>query len=135
MKAALDYNPQEIQIMVIDDASFSRKTISQILSDYGFNVVGDAANAEEANSVLQNNSVDIIIMDVVMPDTNGISLANEITNHYKDIFIIMASSLAQEHVIIEAIAAGAVDFIQKPFKPNVLIDSVDKVARQVIQSR
>lgn len=118
----------EIKILVVDDSEFSRKTISDILSDEGYNVVGDAGSAEDAINVLSKTPCQILILDVVMPDISGIELATKLLETVKDMYIIMISSLAQEQVIIESISAGATDFIQKPFSREQLISSVEKTA-------
>ncbi len=130
-----DYNKSEVHILIVDDSSFSRQTISQILSDDGFSISGDASTESEAWSALHSSKCDIIIMDVVMPETNGITLTKQILDQFKDAAVIMISSLTQEHIIIEAIGAGASDFIQKPFEKLDLLEAVDKIARQLIETR
>lgn len=125
-------NNNDIKVLIVDDSEFSRKVISRILTEATYNVVGEASNANEAIDVLNaNNEINVILIDIIMPDINGIELAKRIHKAYSDSFIIMISSLSQEHIIIESISAGAVDFIKKPFEKQTLIDSVDKVARQI----
>lgn len=122
---------KDIKILVVDDSEYSRKVIAKILGDEGYNIVGEAANATDAIDILNNNSeINIIILDVIMPDVNGIELAKKIHKAYSECSVIMVSSLAQDHIIVEAISSGALDFIKKPFEKQTLLDSVDKVAKQ-----
>lgn len=121
---------KDIKILVIDDSEYSRKVIAKILRDDGYNIVGEAGNATEAVDILNNNNeINIIILDVIMPDINGIELAKRIHKAYSECSVIMVSSLGQDHIIVEAISSGALDFIKKPFEKQTLLDSVDKVAR------
>lgn len=121
---------KDIKILVVDDSEYSRKVIAKVLSDEGYNIVGEAANATDAIDILNNNSeINIIILDVIMPGVNGIELAKNVHKAYADCSVIMVSSLAQDHIIVEAISSGALDFIKKPFEKQTLLDSVDKVAK------
>lgn len=116
------------KVVVVDDSDFSRNLISSMLSESRFQVVGEAANANEAIRMLQENKVQIVILDVVMPEVSGIELAEKISKSFKDISIVMISSLAHETVVMDAINAGALDFLQKPFTKEALIDSLEKIA-------
>jgi two-component system chemotaxis response regulator CheY len=68
-----------------------------------------------------------------MPDVNGIELARRIHKSFEDSSIVMMSSLSQDHIVIEAISAGAVDFIKKPFERQTLLDSVEKLSREFLK--
>lgn len=124
-----------LNIVVVDDSEFSRKTIVAILEEAGHKIAGEAGNAEETFEILNTSTPDLIILDVVMPEVTGIDLANHIHENFEDLYIVMISSLGQEHIIIESIGAGAVDFIQKPFRKEDLLISVSKVASRIQKDR
>ncbi|MFZ4713102.1 MAG: response regulator [Bacteriovoracaceae bacterium] len=128
-------NPNHVvKILIVDDSEFSRKIVAKILVEEGYNVVGEAANANDAIEILNSNQgINIILIDIIMPDVNGIELARKIHKSYEDSSIVMMSSLAQDHVVIEAISAGAVDFLKKPFERQTLLDSVEKLSRELIK--
>jgi two-component system chemotaxis response regulator CheY len=115
------------RILVVDDSDFSRNSITQMLDDPRYNVIGEASNAKEAMNILKDRKAHIAIIDVVMPEISGIELTERITESFKDTYVIMISSLAQENIIIDSISAGAADFVQKPFNKETLISSIEKV--------
>lgn len=120
-----------LSVLVVDDSDFSRNNITSMLEGTRYNVIGEASNAKEAMRILSDRSAQIIIVDVVMPEVSGIELADRLTNNFKDINIIMISSLAQENVVMDSISAGAADFLQKPFDKATLISSLDKIASAI----
>lgn len=123
-----DQSTQEFNIVIVDDAEFSRKTTAKILSDQGFNVEGVAASAQEALKLFANtNSISLFLIDVVMPDSSGFELAQKLGDMRYKGAIIMMSSLNMESIIVEALSVGSVDFLRKPFSPEDLIKAVKKV--------
>ncbi len=123
----MDAETNSFNFLIVDDSDFSRSSISKMLNDSRFNIVGEASNAKEAIDILKERSVDLAIVDVVMPDVSGIELADYITENFDHIAIIMISSLGQESIVIDSISAGASDYIQKPFKKEDLLTSVEKI--------
>ena len=119
------------RIVVIDDSEFSRKGVCQTLSDAGFQVVGDSETAQGGIELVASQKANIVIIDVVMPDYNGIELAKYFKDNFSKINIVMISSLAHEHVIIEAIAAGASEYLQKPFNKEDLALIVRKLCEKI----
>lgn len=115
------------RILVVDDSDFSRNSITQMLDNPRYNIIGEAANAKEAMNILKDRKANIAIIDVVMPEISGIELTEKITDNFKDTYVIMISSLAQENIIIDSISAGASDFVQKPFTKETLINAIEKV--------
>ena len=116
-----------LKIYVVDDSEMSRSTIISILEDAGYKVVGSAASAEECVANIKGD-VNLFIIDVVMPNKSGIELAKILHEHVKEASIIMMSSLKQEHILLESISNGAKDFLLKPFNPEDLLGSVEKMA-------
>ncbi len=123
----MDAAQDQFQILIVDDSDFSRSNISQMLDNPRYNIIGEAANAKEAINILKDRTAHLAIIDVVMPDVSGIELADYITDNFDDTAIIMISSLAQESIVIDSISAGASDYIQKPFKQEDLLTSVEKI--------
>lgn len=116
-----------LKIVVIDDSDFSRKATIEILTDEGYEVVGEANNAEGAMNLIGTSNADLYIIDVVMPEVSGIDLAKIISEKSVGVYIIMMSSLSSENIIIESISSGALDFLQKPFDKAELLSSVGKI--------
>lgn len=122
-------DPKKIlKIVVVDDADFSRKTVVDILEKNGFEVAGQAGNAEDALNIVNSSQANLFLIDVVMPKISGMELAKKISEvSSRPISIIMMSSLDLENVIIESISNGAIDFLAKPFDQDTLIKSITKV--------
>jgi YesN/AraC family two-component response regulator len=118
---------KDVKIVIVDDSDFSRSVINQMLSEEGFQVVGEAGSAEAALPLINEKRPDIVIADIVMPNVSGIELSEKITQKFPDVAVIMVSSLTQEHVVLDAIGAGASDFIAKPIQKQQLVDSVEKI--------
>ncbi|MBF0205809.1 MAG: response regulator [Oligoflexia bacterium] len=121
----------EIKILVVDDSEYCRKSIIDILIKEGFNVVGDAGTAQEATVLIQTARPNVMILDLVMPDVSGIEFAKFVHDKFPLIGTIMISSIIHEHIILESIAVGVLDFIFKPFTHQQIIDSVCKVSLQI----
>jgi two-component system chemotaxis response regulator CheY len=120
---------KNFKILIVDDSSFSRTLLGNIVQNIGHQVVGSVGSGKEALDFLANNEVDIVVTDIVMPEMTGIELTGKISKKYNDIHTIVVSSLSQEHVILEAIGAGAMDFIPKPVSEEQMKDSIDKIIK------
>src|SRR5437773_3887226 len=115
------------RVLVVDDAIFMRNMIKDIFASGGFEVVGEAANGLEAVEKYKELKPDLVTMDIVMPFKSGIEATKEILTANKGALIIMCSALGQESLVMEAIEAGAADFVVKPFKPEDVHRVVQKV--------
>lgn len=122
---------KDLKVMIVDDSDFSRSIINKMLTEEGYEVIGEAAGAEEALNVLKDKKPHVIITDIVMPSISGIELTEKITKNFEEIFVIVISSLSQEHVVLEAIGAGASDFIAKPIQKQQLVDSLEKLRSEL----
>lgn len=98
-----------------------------MLTEEGVDIVGEAGSAEAALLVIKEKKPNIVITDIVMPEISGIELTEKINQNFSDVAVIVISSLSQEHVVLEAIGAGASDFIAKPIQKQQLIDSLEKI--------
>ena len=120
-----------LSVLIVDDALFMRSMIRDILTNTGrFEVVGEASNGREAVKKYQDLKPEIVTMDIVMPELDGIEATREILRKDPQALIIMCSALGQEALVIESIAAGARDFIVKPFTPEKVIRVVDNLTRR-----
>jgi two-component system chemotaxis response regulator CheY len=118
-----------IKVLIADDALFMRNMIKDVFSGDDFEVVGEAANGVEAVERYRDLKPDITTMDIVMPQKSGIEAVREIVKQDSDAKIVMCSALGQESLVMEAIEAGAADFIVKPFKPEKVLEIVRKVIK------
>jgi two-component system chemotaxis response regulator CheY len=114
------------RVLVVDDAVFMRKMVSDALSKNGHQVVGEAANGDEAVARYQELRPDVTTLDITMPEKDGVAALREIVSLDPAARVIMCSALGQESKVLEAIKAGAKDFVVKPFQPGRLGAAVDK---------
>lgn len=114
------------RVLIVDDAVFMRNTLKEIFTSNGFEVAGEAANGVEAVEKHGDIKPDITTMDIVMPFKNGIEATREIIQGEPAATVIICSALGQESLVMEAIEAGATDFIVKPFKAENVIQVVKK---------
>ena len=119
-----------IKILIVDDAVFMRNMIKDIFSGDEFEVVGEAANGVEAIEKYKELTPDVVTMDIVMPLKSGIEAVKDIVSDDKGAKIVMCSALGQDSLIMEAIEAGAKDFIVKPFKAEKVIEIVKRIVEQ-----
>jgi two-component system chemotaxis response regulator CheY len=115
------------RVLIVDDAVFMRNMIRDIFASGGFEVVGEAANGLEAVEKFRELRPDLTTMDIVMPFKSGIEATREIVKVDPHAVVVMCSALGQEALVMEAIEAGASDFIVKPFKSEDVISVVKKV--------
>ncbi|HEX3011062.1 MAG TPA: response regulator [Syntrophomonadaceae bacterium] len=113
-------------ILVVDDAAFMRMMIKDILSKNGYEVVGEAENGMIAIEKYRDLKPDLVTMDITMPEMDGIAAVKEITAFDNAAKIIMCSAMGQQAMVIDAIQAGAKDFIVKPFQPERVLEAVSK---------
>ncbi len=117
----------DLKVVIVDDSDFSRSIIRKMLTEEGIEIVGEANSAEAALLIIKEKKTNIVITDIVMPEISGIELTEKINRDFNEISVIVISSLSQEHVVLEAIGAGASDFIAKPIQKQQLIDSLEKI--------
>lgn len=114
-------------ILIVDDASFMRMMIKDILSKDGFTIVGEAENGLKGVEKYKELQPDLVIMDITMPEMDGIQAVKEIKKINPDAKVVMCSAMGQQAMVIEAIQAGAKDFIVKPFQNDRVVEAVKKV--------
>jgi len=115
------------KVLIVDDALFMRNILRNIFSESGFDVVGEGQDGVEAVEKYRELSPDLVTMDIVMPEKNGIEALKEIMDLDDKAKVVICSALGQESLIMEALEAGARDFIVKPFKPAKVVEVAQKV--------
>jgi two-component system chemotaxis response regulator CheY len=115
-----------VRVLIVDDASYMRARIREILTEGGFVVAGEAANGAEAVELCRALAPQLVTMDIVMPFKNGIAATREIKALGNGAVVVMCSALGQESLVMEAIEAGAADFIVKPFEGEEVLSVLRK---------
>lgn len=116
------------KVLVVDDAAFMRIKLKDILEKNNYEVVGEAENGIEAIEKYKEVSPDIVTMDITMPEMDGVEALKEIKAFDPNAKILMCSAMGQQSMVMDAIRAGAVDFIVKPFDTERVIHALDKVS-------
>ncbi|MFJ8063811.1 response regulator [Psychrobacillus sp. NPDC096426] len=114
------------RILIVDDAAFMRMMIKDILTKNGFEVVGEAGDGVQAIEKYAELKPDLVTMDITMPEMDGIAALKEIKAKDPNAIIIMCSAMGQQAMVIDAIQAGAKDFIVKPFQADRVIEAISK---------
>lgn len=115
------------RVLIVDDASFMRMMIKDILQKNGFEVVGEASNGIEAVNLYKKEKPDVVTMDITMPDMDGIEAVKEIKIFDPAAKVIMCSAMGQQSMVMDAIKSGAKDFIVKPFQADRVLEAIRKV--------
>lgn len=113
-------------ILICDDAAFMRMMIKDILTKNGYNIAGEAENGQIAVDKYMEVKPDLVMMDITMPEKDGIQALKEIRAKDPGANIIMCSAMGQQAMVIESIQSGAKDFIVKPFQPDRVLEAVRK---------
>ncbi|WP_077624598.1 response regulator [Sediminibacillus massiliensis] len=115
------------KVLVTDDALFMRMQLKDILTNLGHEVVGEAENGQVSVEKYQELQPDLVTMDITMPEMNGVEALKEIKKIDNTAKVIMCSAMGQQDMVVEAIQAGAKDFIVKPFSAERIEESLNKV--------
>ena len=116
------------RILITDDALFMRVTLKKILTENGYEVVGEAQNGLEAIKLYSELKPDVVTMDITMPEMDGLSALKEIRSVDPNANVVMCTAMGQKSMGVEAIQAGAKDFIVKPFQPDRVLEAMSKFA-------
>jgi two-component system, chemotaxis family, chemotaxis protein CheY len=113
-------------VLIADDAAFMRMMIKNILTEAGYDVVGEAENGPDAVSKFVELKPDLTTMDITMHEMDGLSALREIRGHDPGARVVICSAMGQQSIVIESIQAGAKDFIVKPFQPERVLAAVER---------
>jgi len=118
-----------IRVLIVDDAMFMRSMIKDILTNAGgrYEVIGEASNGREAIARFRELRPDLVTMDIVMPQMDGIEATREILKLDGGANVVICSAMGQEALVVESISAGAKDFIVKPFTSERVLQVLAKV--------
>ena len=114
------------RVLVVDDAAFMRKMVTDALTKGGHEVIGEACNGIEAVERFRELRPEVTTLDITMPEKDGLTALREILTLEPAAKVVMCSALGQESKVLEAIKAGAKDFVVKPFQPDRVIDAIGK---------
>ncbi|MBE7559447.1 response regulator [bacterium] len=112
--------------LIVDDAGFMRAMLRGILTENGYQVVGEAVNGRQAVEEYRRLRPDFTTMDITMPEMDGLAALSAIRDLDPDAIVIMCSALGQHSMVVEAIRRGAVDFVVKPFQPDRVLEAVSR---------
>lgn len=115
------------KILLVDDAAFMRMMIKDTLTKNGYTNILEAGDGEIACNTYAAEKPDLVFMDITMPNKTGIEALRDIKSSDPGAKIVMCSAMGQEAMVVEAIKLGALDFIVKPFKPDRIIQTVQKI--------
>jgi two-component system chemotaxis response regulator CheY len=116
-----------IDVLIVDDLTFIKMVLKDLVEKAGFRVVGEASDGEEALRLFEEKHPDVVLMDITMPKMDGLTALQRILEKDPEAKIIMCSALGQQRLILQAIQLGAKDFIVKPFRPERVIGSIKKI--------
>ncbi|PLT32580.1 response regulator [Bacillus sp. V5-8f] len=114
------------RVMITDDAAFMRLQLKDMITKAGHEVVGEAENGKVAVEKYLELKPDLVTMDITMPEMDGVNAVREIKRHDPNAKILMCSAMGQQHMVIEAIQAGAKDFLVKPFSADRIEEALRK---------
>jgi two-component system, chemotaxis family, chemotaxis protein CheY len=115
------------RVLIVDDAKFMRITLTKILQKANHTIIGEAENGKEAVELYQSLHPDVVILDITMPVMNGIEAVRAIKQVDRNAKIIICSAIGQQRMVVEAIEAGAADFIVKPFEENRVLEAINRL--------
>ncbi len=115
------------KILIVDDAAFMRMMVKDTLSKNGYTDLYEAADGLQAVEVYNEVKPDLVIMDITMPNMDGLDALRAIMGQNPGAKVVMCSAMGQEAMVIDAIKSGAKDFIVKPFKPERIIKTVEQL--------
>lgn len=115
------------KILIVDDAAFMRMMIKNIVTKHGYEVAGEAENGSVAVQLYKETKPDLVTMDITMPEMDGVQAVRAIRQIDPNANIIMISAMGQQAMVMEAIQAGAKDFIVKPFQQERVLQAIERV--------
>jgi len=120
---------QPVRYLVVDDSVFARKNLTKMIDTFGGHLAGEAGDGCTAITEYDRTHPDIVLMDITMPQMEGIEAAERIVRSHPDARIVMVSSVGYQENIVAALQKGARHFVQKPVKPEVLYEVIKYVMR------
>ena len=122
------------KILIVDDAAFMRLMLRDIIIAHGFEIAGEAEDGISAGSLYKRLRPDLVLMDITMPEMNGIEAVQEIMKFDPNAKIVMVSAMGQQAMVIQSIKSGAMDFVVKPFNVDRVVDAINKALYDPVAS-
>ncbi len=122
-----------LNLLVVDDSAITIKKLTKIVETLGHKVICIAKNGRDAVDAYEQFNPDLVTMDITMPGMNGIEATKQIMEKFSDALIIMVTSHGQEEMVMDAIEAGAKGYVIKPFKPEKIDESINKVIEKFLE--
>jgi two-component system chemotaxis response regulator CheY len=113
------------RVLVVDDAQFLRVRLTRMLKEHGYDIL-EAENGDRAIAQYEANAPDAVLLDITMPEKDGLEVLREIRGKHPDARVVMLTALGQQSIVLEAIKAGARDFIVKPFEQERVLSALQK---------
>lgn len=118
------------RVLITDDAAFMREMLREIIAEGGYEVVAEAADGEEALERFNEHHPDVVTLDIVMPGKSGLEVLRELMALDPSACVVMCSALGQEALVMEALEAGAKEYIIKPFKPDQVLGALNEALQK-----
>ncbi len=118
------------KILIADDSAYMRSILKDLLLRNGYDVIGEAENGKEVLGLYGKLKPDVVAMDIMMPEMSGIQALKEIKENYPEARVVMSAAMGQQHLVVEAIRAGAADFFIKPVQAERVVEAIDKALRR-----
>jgi two-component system, chemotaxis family, chemotaxis protein CheY len=115
-------------VLIVDDSAFMRNMLKNIISQSGATVVGEGADGQEAIDKVKELNPQIVFLDIMMPNVNGLEALKQIKVNNPNVKVVMCTSAGQDKIISEAVEAGASEFVKKPFKPDEINQIISKLS-------
>ncbi len=115
-----------VKVLVVDDATFMRMKATKLLSSKGYEVI-EAATGAEAVECYKAESPDAVLLDITMPDMDGLQALKEIKKIDPNANVAMVTAMGQQSIVMEALKAGAKDFVVKPFDADRVLAAIAKI--------
>ncbi|MBM3465667.1 MAG: response regulator [Armatimonadetes bacterium] len=120
------------KVLIVDDARFMRMMLVNLLSKSGFEVAGEAADGREAVTKYIETRPDVVSLDIMMPNTDGLAALKQILAHDPEARVVIVSAMGHASMVKDALDLGAVEYIVKPFSPQRIVDVLKRAARRKV---
>jgi two-component system chemotaxis response regulator CheY len=118
------------RILIVDDSFYMRTMLKNMLTDAGYDVVGEAANGQQALEMAADTKPDLITLDVILPDNTGLDVLKGIRAEQPEVKVVMCSAVGQEIIVNEALESGATAYIVKPFSEEKVLEIVGSALQE-----
>ena len=115
------------RVMIVDDAMLARRIMRNVLSEAGHDIVDEAGDGAKAVEGYREHKPDVVLMDITMPDLNGVDAAHQILTEYPEARIVMVTSVNRELTVRESVAAGVAAYIVKPYRAETVVNTLERV--------